>query len=182
MRWRVKNLLVAGVAGLLVVAAATVLAAPSMANGSISLDGSFFGTFTRPGSNTISCPTNVDGDECGLIQFVGLGPADYVYKYGPTFEPNGRMGCFNIDGTFTITLQSDGSSATGALAGVWCKPGRSGDRNGGWNAYGNPFSENDMIAFADGSGQFAGLHGNASFQQSSAGAAWHGRLSGSLTS
>jgi hypothetical protein len=173
MRLRMVLAVVAGLA--LTVGAAT-------ASSSVTLDGSFFRTFIRPGTDTIRCPQNVDGNECGVIQFEGLGPGDYVYKYGPTFEPSGQKGCFNIDGTFTITLQSDGSSIAGALTGLWCKPGYSGDRKGGFNAYGNPFSESDTIAFVNGTGQFAGLHGGADFQQSSAGAYWHGQLSGSLTS
>jgi hypothetical protein len=164
------------------VAAAAVLAASGTASSSVRLDGSFFRTFKLPSTDTIACPQNVDGNECGVIQFVGLGPADYVYKYGPTFEPSGQMGCFDIDGTFTISLQSDGSSISGALTGVWCKPGQSGDRKGGWNSYGNPFSESDTIDFDNGTGQFAALHGSADFRQSSAGAAWQGQLFGLLVS
>ena len=167
---------------LLLVAAAAVLVAPSMASSSVALEGSFSRTFKRPSTDTIRCPQNVDGNECGVVELVGLGPADYVYKYGPMFDPTGQHDCFNIDGTFTITLQSDGSSISGALTGVWCEPGYSGDRKGGFNGYGNPFSESDTIAFADGTGQFAGLHGSVTFQQSSAGARWQGGLSGSLAS
>jgi hypothetical protein len=167
---------------LAVVVVAAVLAVPSVASTSVTLDGSFFKTFKLPSTDTNRCPPAVDGNECGVMQFAGLGPADYVYKYGPTFEPNGQMGCFNIDGTFTITLQSDGSSISGPLTGVWCKPGLSGDRKGGWNSYGNPFSESDTVTFATGTGQFSGLHGLAEFQQSSAGADWRATLSGSLAS
>jgi hypothetical protein len=162
------------------VAAAAVFAASGIASSSVTLDGSFFKAFKLPSTDTIACPANADGNECGVVWLAGLGPADYVYKYGPTFDPSGQMGCFDIDGWFTITLQSDGSSISGPLTGIWCKPGQSGDRQGGWNAYGNPFSESDTIAFADGTGQFATLHGSADFQQSSAGAAWHGQLVGSL--
>jgi hypothetical protein len=163
-------------------AALALMTGVATASSSVTLGGSFFRTFKRPSTDTIRCPQNVDGNECGVIQFTGLGPADYIYKYGPTFESNDQMGCFDIDGTFSITLRSDGSSISGPLTGVWCKPGRSGDRKGGLDSYGNPFSESDTIAFADGNGQFAGLHGTAEFQQSSAGAAWHGQLSGSLIS
>src|SRR5215831_14846559 len=122
------------------VAVAKNEAASGAASSPVTLDGSFFRAFTRSATDTIACPTNVDGNECGVIDLMGLGPADYVYKYGPTFDPTGQKGCFNIDGTFTITLQSDGSSISGALTGVWCEPGYTGDRKGGWNAYGNPFS------------------------------------------
>jgi hypothetical protein len=158
-----------------------VLAAPTSASSSVTLDGAFFRTFIQPGTDTIRCPATVDGNECGVIQFVGLGAADYVYKYGPTFEPNGQTGCFNIDGTFTITLRSDGSSTSGRLTGVWCNPGRSGYRQGGWGSYGNPFSESDTVAFANGTGQFAALKGNAAFTQQSSGASWRGALDGVLT-
>jgi hypothetical protein len=167
---------------LVLFAALALMGGVATASSSVTLDGSFFRTFKRPSTDTNRCPQNVDGNECGVIEFAGLGAADYVYKYGPTFEPNGQMGCFDIDGTFTITLKSDGSSISGALTGVWCKPGGSGDRKGGFNSYGNPFAESDTIAFADGTGQFTGLGGNADFQQSAAGASWHGQLSGSLTS
>jgi hypothetical protein len=166
---------------LLTFVVAAVLAAPTSASSSVTLDGSFFRTFIRTGTDTISCPATVDGNECGVIQFVGLGAADYVYKYGPMFEPNGQKGCFNIDGTFKITLRSDGSATSGPLTGVWCKPGLSGDRQGGWNSYGNPFSESDTVAFANGTGQFAALQGNAAFTQQSAGASWRGALDGVLT-
>src|SRR6476619_2160025 len=145
-------------------AALALMAGVATASSSVTLEGSFFRTFKRPSTDTITCPQNVDGNECGVIQFTGLGPAGYIYKYGPTFEPSDQMGCFDIDGTFTITLQSDGSSIAGVLTGVWCKPGHSGDRKGGFNSYGNPFSERDTIAFASGTGQFAGLHGSVNFQ------------------
>lgn len=167
---------------LAVVVVAAVLAAPSVASTSVTLDGTFFQTFKRSSSDTHQCPPAVDGNECGVMQLVGLGPADYVYKYGPTFEPNGEMGCFDVDGTFTLTLEADGSSISGPLRGVWCKPGQSGDRKGGFNSYGNPFSESDTVAFRNGTGQFSGLHGLARFEQSSAGAQWRATLSGSLAS
>ncbi len=98
---------------LVVVAALALTVGAATASSSVTLDGSFCRTFKRPSTDTIRCPQNVDGNECGVMNFKGLGPADYVYKYGPSFEPSGQKGCFDIDGTFTITLQSDGSSIAG---------------------------------------------------------------------
>jgi hypothetical protein len=150
---------------------------PAEASTPVTLDGSFAKVITKP-TFTSLCPAGT-GDECGVFQMVGLGPADYVYLYGPTFEPTGKKGCFNIDGTFTITLESDGSTVSGPLTGVFCGPGNS-HAQAGTPSYGNPKSEDDSIAFSGGSGQFAGLHGTAAFSQSSAGANWKGRLSGVL--
>jgi len=59
------------------------------------------------------CAPEVEGNQCGVVQLAGLGPADFTYLLGPTFEPTGAMGCFSVDGTFTIALESDGSSVTG---------------------------------------------------------------------
>lgn len=153
---------------------------PAEASASITLDGSFARVITKPTYTLTSrCPSGA-GDECGTFQMVGLGPADYVYMYGPTFEPTGKKGCFNIDGTFSITLQSDGSTVSGPLTGVFCGPGNSHVQVG-TPAFGGPRSEDDTIAFGGGTGQFTGLHGAVAFSQSSAGAEWKGRLSGVLT-
>ena len=111
---------------------------------------------------------------------VGLGPADYVYMYGPTFEPTGEKGCFYVDGTFTIRLQSDGSTVSGPSAGVFCRPGDSGNQRG-TPSYGNPQSETDTIEFSGGTGQFAGLHGTVAFSEVDAGAYFAGSLKGTLT-
>jgi hypothetical protein len=92
------------------------------------------------------------------------------------FEPNGTRSCFVIDGTFTIRMQSGGSTISGPLSGVFCS--LSGRRTR--QAYGNPFSENDTVSFATVTGQFAGLRGTANFQQSAAGARNRGTLTGTL--
>ena len=97
-------------------------AVPAAASAAVDLDGSFSrAVHKRDYFDGSTCPPNVDGNECGVIQLVGLGPADFVYLYGPTFEPNGRRGCFDLDGTFTISLQSDGSTISGPLTGVLCR-------------------------------------------------------------
>jgi hypothetical protein len=102
-----------------------------------------------------------------------------VYVYGPTFEPNGQKGCFDIDGSFTITLRSDGSRVSGPLRGVFCGPGESA-RQLGTPAYGGPQAEHDTIEFAGGNGVFAGLHGAAAFDKREAGAESMGTLTGTL--
>jgi hypothetical protein len=48
-------------------------------------------------------------------------------------------------------------------------------------SYGNPFVEDDSIAFTGGTGQFAGLSGTASFHTFSAGARFTGTLKGTLS-
>jgi hypothetical protein len=155
------------------------LAGPAVASATLNLNGSFFVTLLKPGGAGPVCPSGVDGNQCGMMQLAGLGPADFIYKFGPTFDPTGNKGCFYIDGTFTIILQSDGSTISGPLTGVFCTPGYSG-LQGRPYAYGNPFSENDSVAFTNGTGQFLGLHGTANYQQSAAGAAYRGTLIGTL--
>lgn len=165
-----------------IAAGATLAAASAAADGSASsvvLDGSFFSKVTRPDlTPDWKCPAGT-ADECGVFQFTGLGPADYFYDYGPTFEPTGKKGCFKVDGTFAITLQSDGSTISSPLAGVFCGPGNS-HAQVGTPSYGNPYSANDTVEFAGGTGQFAGLSGTAAFHQSDAGAVGRGTLTGTL--
>jgi hypothetical protein len=48
-------------------------------------------------------------------------------------------------------------------------------------SYGNPFTEDDSVAFADGTGQFDGLSGAASFHTFSAGPPFRGTLKGILS-
>jgi hypothetical protein len=156
-----------------------LMAAPAEASNSVTLDGSFAVTITKP-AFTSRCPSGT-GDECGVVQLIGLGAADYVYTYGPTFEPTGTKGCFNIDGTFGITLQSDGSMISGPLVGVFCVPGGSAAQLG-TPSYGGPRGENDSIDFSGGTGQFAGLHGVVAFTEFDAGARLQGSLNGTLSS
>jgi len=111
-----------------------------------------------------------------IIGPIGAGTV-YIYLYGPTFEPNGTRGCFTIDGTFTIRLESDGSTISGPLSGVFCS--LSGRRTP--QAYGNPFTEEDSINLGNGTGRFAALRGTAIFQQSAAGARNRGTLVGTLS-
>ena len=163
---------------LLVVAAwaiVTLMMAPAV-SAALTLDGSFDRAVLKPEFTGSTCAPGVNGNECGVIQFTGLGPADYVYRYGSMFEPNGTRSCFVIDGTFTIRMQSGGSTISGPLSGVFCS--LSGRRTR--QAYGNPFSENDTVSFATVTGQFAGLRGTANFQQSAAGARNRGTLNGTL--
>ena len=164
---------------LVALAVATLVAGPATsAQAAVVLDGSLFKLITAHDPSAGICSPGVN--ECGVIELAGLGPADYQYVYGPTFEPNGTQGCFTIDGTFTIILRSDGSSLSGPLNGTYCTPGRAAFRSGG-HSYGNPFSEDDVVAFGAGTGQFAGLGGPVRFAQSVAGAVYHGALTGTLT-
>ena len=167
--------------GLLVVtlAAGIVTAAPVSASPSITLDGSFSIKAPRPSGVYGICPTRV-ADECGTVELAGLGTADWVYYFGPTFEPDGH--CFDVDGTFTLTLRSDGSTISGPLTGVFCPgPSEAGDQHAHGHAFGNPYVEDDTILFADGTGQFEGLSGIASFHTSTAGARFRGTLKGTLS-
>ena len=150
----------------------------STASASVTLDGSFSTATTRPTFEGL-CPAGV-ADECGTMQLVGLGTADWAYTFGPTFEPNGR--CFDVDGSFTLTLQSDGSTISGPLTGRFCPLlSATGHTHRSILSFGNPFKEDDTIALANGTGQFAGLSGTASFHTFSAGARFKGTLTGTLT-
>jgi hypothetical protein len=48
------------------------------------------------------------------------------------------------------------------------------------HSYGNPFTEDDTIAFAGGTERFAGLSGTVAFHQAAAGALYTGSLQGTL--
>jgi hypothetical protein len=162
----------------IVLATGLVAVASAAASASVTLDGSF-ATKVVNKDFVSACPSGV-ADECDVIQLVGLGTADWAYVFGPTFEPNGR--CFDVDGTFTLTLRSDGSTISGPLTGVFCpNASASGHQHRSPNSYGNPFSEDDTIAFANGTGQFAGLAGSATFHTRVAGAQSKGTLKGTLT-
>ncbi len=158
---------------LLVIMLATgiVAVAPSSASASVTLDGSFSTVIVKK-NFTSHCPSGV-ADECGTMQLVGLGAADWAYAFGPTFEPDGR--CFDVDGTLTITLQSDASTTSGPLTGLFCpRPSETGQEHSGAVSYGGRFFEDDSIAFGGGTGQFAGLSGPASFHTFGAGARFTG--------
>jgi hypothetical protein len=160
----------------IVLASGIVAVAPAGASGAVTLDGSFSSAVVKPKFAGL-CAAGV---ECGTIDLVGLGAADWVYVFGPAFEPVGR--CFDVDGSFTLTLQSDGSTISGPLTGVFCpRPSGTGHEHAGAISYGNPFVEDDSIVFAEGTGQFAGLAGPASFHTFGAGARLTGTLKGALT-
>jgi hypothetical protein len=148
------------------------------ASSSVILDGSFSAVVVKPGFAGL-CPSGV-ADECGTLQLAGLGVADWAYLFGPTFKPDGR--CFDVDGTLTITLHSDGSMISGPLTGIFCPdPSETGQQYAGAISYGNPFVEDDSIALTGGTGQFAGLSGTASFHTLGAGARFVGTLKGTLS-
>src|SRR5262245_2179480 len=167
------------IARLLLIALATagVGVAAASASASVTLDGSFSTATVRKDFVGL-CPSNV-ADECGTMQLAGLGTADWAYAFGPTFEPDGR--CFDVDGTLTITLQSDGSTIAGPLTGVFCPLlADIAHQHVGGIAFGNPFVENDTVAFSGGTGQFVGLSGTATFHTFDAGARFRGTLKGIL--
>jgi hypothetical protein len=167
-------------ARLLLIALATAIvgvAAPS-ASASVTIDGSF-STATAQKDFLGLCPSKV-ADECGTMQLVGLGTADWAYTFGPTFDRDGR--CYDVDGSLTITLQSDGSTISGPLTGVFC-PLLSdvAHQHVGAIAFGNPFREDDTVALANGTGQFQGLSGTATFHTFDAGARFKGTLNSILS-
>jgi hypothetical protein len=168
------------IAGVVVCASAAFVAvAPASASASITLDGSFSTVTTLQSGVFGGCPSQV-ADECGTMQLAGLGEADWVYDFGPTFEPNGH--CFDVDGTLTITLQSDASTISGPLTGLFCPgPSEAGDQHPFPHSFGNPFVEDDIVEFTDGTGQFEGLSGTALFHTRAAGARFAGTLQGTLT-
>lgn len=160
-----------------VTAMVVLTATPAASSSAVTLEGSFSTVVTKPNFEAF-CPSHV-ADECGTIQLVGLGAADWAYVFGPTFQPNGR--CFDVDGTFSLRLQSDGSTVSGPLSGLFCPdPSATGHRHGGPESFGNPFSEDDIIVLAGGTGQFNGHSGNATFHTQSAGAVFKGTLNCTL--
>ena len=164
---------------LVLVVAVAVFTGPAAASTSLDLNGSFSTTLLKPENVPLSCTIGAyQGQQCGVIQLAGLGPADFVYAFGPAFDPIDKNH-FAIDGTFTIILRSDGSTISGPLTGVFYVPSFPG-APGSRVSYGNPNSEIDSVAFAGGTGQFAGLHGTATYQQFFAGARYRGTLIGTL--
>lgn len=162
-----------------VLATAMLAVAPATASVEVDLNGAFSERVLKPDFVSI-CPSGV-ADECGVIELVGLGTVDWAYAFGPTFEPSAQKRCFDVDGTFTITLHSDGSTISGPLTGIFCpRPAGIAHEHAGTISYGNPFSEDDNIQFTDGTGQFEGLHGTATFHTFSAGAVFRGVLTGTL--
>jgi hypothetical protein len=169
--------------GLVATALVTAMLAivPAEAGTSLTLNGSFSTATPRKDVVFTSpfCPSGV-ADECGTMQLVGLGRADFTYVFGPTFDPDGR--CFDVDGTFGLTLESDASTVSGPLTGLFC-PDQSaaGHAHHTLKADGNPFSEDDTIALSGGTGQFNGLSSTVHFHQRAAGARWDGTLNGTLS-
>src|SRR5260370_17612920 len=101
-------------------------------------------------------------DECDTMQLAGPGGAEWACALGPTFEPDGR--CFGVDGPLTITLQSDRSTISGPLTGLFCpRSSCTGHQHARAISYGNPFVEDDSIAFTGGTGPFARLSGAPGF-------------------
>jgi hypothetical protein len=144
------------------------------------INGAFSNRVTKP-SFTSPCPAGT-GNECGTIDLIGIGMADWNYIFGPTFVPTGQKGCFLVDGTFSLTLQSDHSYISGPLVGVFCS--RLADiahQHAGSISYGNPFNEDDAIQLSTGTGRFFGFQGTVRFHTFSAGAVFPGTLTGSLT-
>ena len=159
---------------------AAMTALGSTGASALDLNGAF-STFVLKPSFTSHCTSGV-ADECGVIQFVGLGAADWAYAFGPTFEPTGERSCFYVDGTLAITLHSDGSTISGQLTGVFCSRLEGiAQEHAGRISYGNPFFENDTVQFSNGTGQFAGLQGTADFHTFGAGAVFQGSLTGTLS-
>jgi hypothetical protein len=175
---------ISAIRGLLVIAVimatGIVAVAPAGASASVTLDGSFSTVVPKP-DFTGHCPSGVVTDgECGTMQLAGLGAADWTYAFGPAFKPDGR--CFDVDGTFTITLQSDESTISGPLTGLFCpRESDTAHQHVATISYGGPFVEDDSIALTHGTGQFAGLSGTASFHTFSAGARFTGTLKGTLS-
>lgn len=170
MSHHVRTRTIAAVAGL---AIALIAQGSAVASTSLTISGSSNSAVQKP--RLVRC--SIAG-ECGTIVLDGLGVADWGYVFGPTFEPVGR--CFHEDGTFTITLRSDGSTISGPLTGTFC-PDSSSANQGQDNSYGNPFSESATAALSGGSGQFTGLAGDLTYQVFSAGARTRVTLQGTLT-
>jgi hypothetical protein len=168
------KLITAALIGVAIAATSSVAGAST----SVALDGSTSTLIVKP-NFAGQCLSHI-ADECGTMQLVGLGAADWAYVFGPTFVPDGR--CFDVDGTFTLTLQSDGSMISGPLTGLFCpRLSATAHDHTGMISFGNPFVEDDTIVFNSGTGQFAGLSGSASFHTQAAGARLSGTLKGILS-
>src|SRR5947209_1718380 len=83
----------------------------AIAGDTLELNGAFSTRVTKP-TFTSTCPAGT-ANECGSIELVGIGIANWNYVFGPTFVPTGQKGCFMVDGTFSLTLQSDHSFISG---------------------------------------------------------------------
>ncbi len=152
---------------------------PASATTQLTLDGKFVANILRPEFSGSLCSSGT-ADYCGTMELAGLGIADFAYYFGPAFEPNGK--CFDVDGTFTLTLQSDGSTITGPLTGQFCPTlsATAHEHGVGTVSWGNPYTEDDTVNFTAGSGQFEGLSGAATFHTQAAGARLVSTLSGTL--
>ena len=163
-------------AGVVLAVGTSITAGAATASTRLSLEGTTSLVIVK---NDSLCASGA-GDLCGVMPLDGLGTADWSYQFGPTFEPNGD--CFDVDGIFSLTLQSDGSTITGPLTGLFCPRASSvGHEHAGHVSYGNPWIEDDTIALGDGTGRFAGRSGAATFHQFAAGARFTGALQGGLT-
>src|SRR5262249_38749992 len=132
----------------------TMLALVPTAASALDHNGTF-STVTTNKNFQGACPSRMDA-ECGAIEVRGLGTADWVYAFGPTFEPTGHK-CFKVDGSFSLTLRSDGSSISGPLTGVFCpRESDTAHQIVGTISYGNPFYEDDVIALGEGKGTLTG--------------------------
>ncbi len=169
----------------LIMLATALFAVPhAAASDSLTLNGSFAYVFPRPAvlaGSTGLCPSGV-AYVCGPIQLDGLGAAEWTWMSGHNWEPTGEKGCFyGIGNTFTLTLESDGSTISGPTTAIYCiYVSDTGLQHENGLAWGNPFVEDDTIQLANGTGQFAGLHGNAMLHVSVAGANYQGSLAGTL--
>lgn len=167
----------------LVLVTALFAVQPAAASDTVTLNGSFVYVFQRPAvlsGSLSSCPSGV-ADICGLIQLDGLGAADWTWVNNHTYVPTDGRGCFSGTASFTLTLESDGSTISGPTTSVFCNYiSDSGAQHAYPFSWGWPFVDDETIQLANGTGQFAGLQGTAILHVSTAGASYRGSLNGTL--
>jgi len=163
---------------LVVIVTTGIVAVPAGASASVTLDGSFSIAVQKPNFAGI-CPSGV-ADECGTMQLIGLGAADWAYV---SVRPSSQTAAAS---PWTAPSRSccsqTGARSPGPLTGGFCpRPSATGHQHRSPKSFGNPFVEDDSVAFAGGTGQFAELFGVASFHTFSAGARFKGTLIGTLS-
>lgn len=153
--------------------AATPAAAAATAQGSFSIH------FPK-GQPFAPNPACTSDPFCGVGSLAGYGAAT-ISILDETFDQIGGSDCLAITRTEQIDLVSDSSSLTLNSVGTFCRPGGSGNSNGGAGnggpAYGNPGTFS-LVATVDptlGTGVFAGVSGGGTEVSVTAGgvATWH---------
>ena len=145
--------------------AATLLAAPALAQGGLST------TFTGQTVKPAPCAAAL---VCGPVTMPGYGAA--YLTVAPTFLGEFNGSCAPAAAEITIALTDGTGSLTLLHSGTLCLPGRSELRP----SYGNPNEVTGTYEVIRGTGVFAGATGAGDAVFHAAGASWRVTLDGTL--